>query len=49
VILRWLYTPEPQPELVHLPPLPAQLSADNLSEAPETTENLENSRYNNGR
>jgi uncharacterized membrane protein YhfC len=48
-ILRWLYTPEPSPEENELPPLPEPLSLESLEDAPETSENLENSRYNNGR
>jgi hypothetical protein len=49
IILRWLYTPEPEVELAELPPLPRPLSLENLGELPETSENLENSRYNNER
>ena len=41
--------PEPAPEVLELPPLPEPLSAADLGEVPETSENLENSRYNNGR
>jgi uncharacterized membrane protein YhfC len=48
-ILRWLYTPEPQVEPVELPPLPEPLSLASLGEIPETSDNLENSRYNNER
>ncbi len=48
-VLRWLYTPEPTPEALDLPPLPEPISPASLGEAPETPENLENSRYNNGR
>jgi len=48
-ILRWLQTPEPTSSQPELPPPPPPLSADSLPKVSEPSENLENSRYNNGR